>query len=77
MLQFAYIILILSQNCIIATQLHVQGYSSALRHLLLKWFYEVAHIAGVDARMQELGKIELQDSSGGKFYDFARQYIDG
>ena len=30
--------------------------------------------------MQELGKIELQDSSGvktGKFYHFTQQYIDG
>ena len=27
--------------------------------------------------MQELGKIELKDSSGGKFYHFTLQYIDG
>ena len=29
------------------------------------------------ACMQELGKFELQDSSGGKFYNFTQQYIEG
>ena len=27
--------------------------------------------------LQELGKIRLQESSGGNFYNFTQQYVDG